>query len=79
MIVQVRLSAIFSDRHPETRTGDPLRLRLPDDATVANLLQTLKLPKAGRVAVVSKGRVMDPNRPMKNGDCVTILPVVEGG
>ena len=79
MIVKVRLSGIFTEGHPQTSAGDPESVRLADSADVKELLRILNIPKPGQAVAVSKGRVLQHDRQLKEGDRITIFPVVGGG
>ena len=79
MIIQVNLSEAMIDRHPQPGVGKTLEVHLPTGASVSDLLQILDLSKPGD-AVVVRGRIVQrPDSLLSDGDCVTILPVVEGG
>ncbi len=52
---------------------------MPQDATVAQVLEKLKLPKEVRVAVLVNNNSVDQNAILKEGDIVHILPQMVGG
>ena len=79
MIILVKLSPVIIDRHPGLTTGEPIKVHLPNGADVSDLLQSLDLSKPGEAVVIMNGKVQQPGRVLNNGNCVTILPVVEGG
>ncbi|KPJ76059.1 MAG: hypothetical protein AMJ54_13100 [Deltaproteobacteria bacterium SG8_13] len=79
MIVQVKISGIICDPSARRLPVDAIDIHLPREATVNDLLQRLNLSKPGEIVVAVNRKVQQPDTPLNNGDCVTILPVVEGG
>ena len=79
MIVRVKLSEVFIDRHPELQPGKSKSVTLPNGSAVGDLLQHLKLTAPGIAFAVIDNQVAESNRRLKDGDRVTVLPVVEGG
>ena len=79
MIIQVHLSEAVINRSPKLAAGQSIEVHLPDGARVADLLQRLDLAKPGDAVVVRNRKVQQADSLLNDGDCVTILPVVEGG
>ncbi|MGQ9492648.1 MAG: MoaD/ThiS family protein [Anaerolineae bacterium] len=79
MRVRVKLYASLSQHRADVSPGQPLEMELPDEATVGDLVNRLKLPQEEvRVAFVN-GRARHMSWPLQNGDEVGIFPPVGGG
>ncbi len=52
---------------------------MPQDATVGQVLEKLKLPKEIRVTVLVNSNSVDPMATLKEGDIIHILPQMVGG
>ena len=79
MIVQVKISRILADRYPQSGCGNTNSVQLPDGAKFGDLLRKLELSEPGKLVVVRDGKVQRADSLLKDGDYVTILPLVEGG
>ncbi len=79
MIIQVSFSEAMINRSPKLASARTIEVDLPDGARVADLLQRLELAKPGDAVVVRSSQVQRADSLLNDGDCVTILPVVEGG
>ena len=80
MKVRVRLYAFLAERHSETaRAGSPLDLDLPEDSTVASLVDCLDLPKDQVKLTVVNGRLRDLDHRLQPDDEVGIFPPIAGG
>ena len=80
MKVRVRLYAFLAELHSETaRAGSPLDVDLPEDSTLALLVDYLTLPKEQIKLTVVNGRVRDLDHRLQPNDEVGIFPPVAGG
>ena len=79
MVIQVELSEVIIKRYPGLFTGKTMQVQLPNDADANDLLEKLGLTKSAGAVIVKNGKVQKPDSRLNDGDCVTILPVVEGG
>ncbi len=52
---------------------------VPEDATVNDVLEKLRLPKEVRVSVLINNNRVDPKATLKDGDVIHILPQMSGG
>jgi sulfur carrier protein ThiS len=52
---------------------------MPDGATVAEVLEKLKLPKEVRVTILVNHNSVDPKAALREGDIIHILPQMVGG
>ncbi len=52
---------------------------MPQDATVSQVLEKLRLPKEVRVTVLINSNSADPTAVLKEGDIIHILPQTVGG
>ncbi|KPK74859.1 MAG: hypothetical protein AMJ79_12990 [Phycisphaerae bacterium SM23_30] len=78
MMVKVKLFASLQGLYPEHRIGRPMPLDLPDSATLARLLEHLKLPDTKIIFVNGIART-DLQMPLGDGDEIGIFPLVGGG
>ena len=78
MQVHVELFSRFREHLPPETKGKAT-VRLPEDATVADLLAHLSI--TGRVQLVSVNKEREPDRAriLQDGDRVRILPFAVGG
>jgi sulfur carrier protein ThiS len=77
--VEARLYATFGARAGTAVPGEPVRVTLPDEATVADLLARLALqPDEVRILLVN-GRSQPPSHPLTGGDRVALFPPIGGG
>ena len=80
MKVRVRLYAFLAELHSDTaRAGSPLDLDLPEDSTVASLVDCLDLPKEQVKLTVVNGRLRDLDHRLQPDDEVGIFPPIAGG
>jgi len=77
--VEARLYATFGARAGTAVPGEPVHVKLPDGATVDDLLARLALrPEEVRILLVN-GRSQPPSHPLAGGDRVALFPPVGGG
>lgn len=55
------------------------RLTLPENATVADLMEILSIPPDDLGILVVNRRDATLNQPLKEGDRITLIPVIGGG
>jgi sulfur-carrier protein len=83
MVVTVKLYAGLARRaaitSPEAVAGTPIEIELPKDATVADLIAKLELPKEEIKVTFVNGRACPRDRELDPGDEVGIFPPVGGG
>ena len=79
MIIQVYFSEAMTNQDPRLDVGQSIAVDLPDGASVSDLLESLGLSKPGDAVAVRSSQVQRADSLLNDGDCVTILPVVEGG
>jgi len=80
MIVHVKLFATLRRRYPDVGIGESMAVELPDGATVAQLIERLRLPP-DQVKIVFVNNVVqrEPYTVLHDGDQVGIFPPVGGG
>jgi len=78
--VEVRLHATLVAAAPGTRAGEAFPVDLPDDATLATLLDRLAIDPAAVHLVMIDGRA-EPDHacPLADGARVALFPPVGGG
>ena len=74
MILQVRLFATLRDGRFKEK-----KLELPDESSVADLLEHLKISRDELGTLLVNGTVADANHQLSAGDVVSILPLLAGG
>ncbi len=79
MQVTVKLFATLARLRKEGRSGEPFKVDLPDDATVSDLIELLKIPAKEIHIVFINNIIQEPVSVLKNGDVVGIFPPVGGG
>jgi molybdopterin converting factor small subunit len=74
--VRLKVFAWLGKQRPDLASRD---VELPADATVQGLLDTVRLvPPEGAIIIVSD-RQAGPSTPLRDGDTVSVFPMLEGG
>jgi sulfur-carrier protein len=79
MLVRVKLFAALSRYAGEAGPGVPFETELPDRATLADLVDRLKLPREEVKVFFVNGRARPIQWVLAPGDDVGIFPLVAGG
>ncbi len=79
MQVRVKLFATLCRYFSNAAPGIPFEMELPEGATLANLVNQLKLPCEEVKVFFVNGRARPPDWPLEPGDEVGIFPLVAGG
>jgi molybdopterin converting factor small subunit len=79
MQVRVKLYASLSRYYVKVAAGVPFDVGLPENATIVDLVNRLKLPKEEVKLFFVKGRVRPIDWPLEPGDEVGIFPLIGGG
>ena len=77
--VQVKLFATLRRHYPELAIGEAMTAKLPDEATVGELLEQLDVPDEQVKVVFVNGIVQKEGYTLSDGDEVGIFPPVGGG
>ncbi|HEY76781.1 MAG TPA: MoaD/ThiS family protein [Thermoflexia bacterium] len=77
--VRVKLFATLRRHFPELGVGEAMEVRLPEGATVGDLVRHLRIPADHVKVVFVDGIVRDETYPLADGDEVGIFPPVGGG
>jgi molybdopterin converting factor small subunit len=79
MKVIVKLYATLSRYGQGQRAGTPFEIALPDEATLQNLIDRLKIPLEETRITFVNGIIQEPDCRLKDGDEVGIFPPIGGG
>jgi molybdopterin synthase sulfur carrier subunit len=79
MIVQVKLFATLRRHYPDLGTGEAMSVKLPDGATVGQLIEHMRLPATEVKVIFVNGIVQKDKYVLGDGDQVGIFPAVGGG
>ncbi len=79
MKVRVKLFATLCRYFSNAAPGIPFEMELPEGATVADLVNSLKLPREEVKVFFVKGRARPIDWPLEPDDEVGIFPLVAGG
>ena len=79
MHVRVKLFATLSRCFGDAAPGTPLEMEIPDGATLADLVNQLKLPREEIKVLFVNGRSRPMDWVLAHGDEVGIFPLVAGG
>ena len=77
--VQVRLYATLRRYHPELKLGEALIAHVPEGTTVAKLAAAIGIPPDTVRKVFSKGRSVEEDHVLADGEDVALFPPVAGG
>jgi molybdopterin synthase sulfur carrier subunit len=79
MRVRVKLFATLGRYFGNAAPGVPFEIDIPDGATLADLVNRLKLPREEVKVFFVKGRARPIDWPLEPGDEVGIFPLIAGG
>jgi len=79
MKIQVKLFATLCRYFNNAAPGVPFEMELPEGATMADLVNQLKLPREEVKVFFVNGRARPVEWPLEPGDEVGIFPLVAGG
>ena len=79
MRVRVKLFAALGRYFSNATPGTPFDIEIADGATLANLVDRLKLPRQEVKVFFVNGRARSIDWPLEAGDDVGIFPLVAGG
>ena len=77
--VHVKLFVTLRQYYPELGIGEAMPVELDDGATVANLIERLRLPTDIVKVVIVDGVVRGEDHLLADGDEVNMFPPVGGG
>jgi molybdopterin converting factor small subunit len=77
--VEVKLFATLRRQFPDLRVGEAMSVTLPEEATVARLVNKLALPEEQVKVVFVNGTIRKDDYGLTDGDEVGIFPSVGGG
>jgi len=78
MQVNVKLFASLRDPYPEIPIGQPMTVSLSDNATLADLIDSLNLPTV-KIIFVNGVPHADRNLPLQHHDDIAVFPPLAGG
>lgn len=79
MEVKVKLYATLRRYQPQLRLGEALTLSLPEGTTVGQLIEKLGIPANTVKTTFIRGRIVEPDQVLNDGDEVGIFPPIAGG
>ncbi len=79
MRVTVKLFATLIRFRSDTKAGRAFEVDLPDNSTVSDLIDHLKIPAEETHIIFINSIIHEPISPLKTGDVVGIFPPVGGG
>jgi molybdopterin synthase sulfur carrier subunit len=79
MRVRVKVFATLSRHFADRMPGVPFEAEVPDQATVEDLVERLKLPREEVKAVFVNGRAQPLSYALNPGDEIGIFPPIGGG
>ena len=77
--IQAKLFATLRRHHPHLGVGEAMEVKLPDGATVGQLIEQLLIPAAEVKVVFVNSIVRQVDHPLADGDEVGVFPAVGGG
>jgi sulfur carrier protein ThiS len=79
MRIRVKLFASLGRYLSDAGPGIPFEMKVPEGATMADLMDCLKLPREEVKICFVNGRTRPIDWPLEPGDDVGIFPLVAGG
>lgn len=77
--VQVRLYATLRRFHPEQKLGEGINARVPAGTNIGELIAAIGLPPDTVRQVFSRGRSVEEDHILEDGEDVALFPPVAGG
>ncbi len=79
MCVTVKLYATLRQYAAGRRAGMPLEIDLPEDATILDLINKLKIPVEETRIIFVNGIIQEQGCKLNDGDVVGMFPPIGGG
>jgi len=79
MDVTVKVFGTFRQRFPDYQPSQGMHIRVPDGATVRDLVTCLGLSQAREAVVIAEGRVLEAGERLRPGVPVSVMQAVGGG
>lgn len=79
MTVEVHLFATLGAYLPEGSEGDSVVVAMPDGATVADVVRSLRIPPDQPSITVVNGHDAEPEHVLTDGDVLSMFPPLAGG
>jgi molybdopterin converting factor small subunit len=79
MLVTVKLYATLRYYGRGEQAGTPFEVELPEEATIQDLIQKLKIPLEETRITFVNGIIQEPSWKLKDGDVVGMFPPIGGG
>jgi len=83
VIVKVKLFAMLRDKLPADSNGEDIDLEMEDGSTARDAITRLEIPPPMAHLVMINGYHLLPdeieNRPLKDGEVLSIFPPIAGG
>lgn len=77
--VRVKLYATLRQYHPELKLGEALSVHVPEGTNVGQLVTAIGIPTETVRRVFSKGRAVEEDHLLLDGDDVAMFPPIAGG
>ena len=77
--VQVKLYATLRRYHPELKIGEGLTVDVPEGTTVGSLVTIIGIPADTVRRVFCRGRAVEEDHVLVDGEDVALFPPVAGG
>lgn len=76
-MVHIKITPYF--REAFNITKETFEIELEKQVTAKDLLKQIGIKKPEYALVVINGRALPKTTPIKDGDCIEVLPIFEGG
>ncbi len=77
--IQVKLYATLRRYRPELKVGEALSIQVPEGTSVGQVIAAVGIPPETVRKVFSRGRSVEEDHVLVNGDDVALFPPVAGG
>ncbi len=79
IVVHVKVYATLREYHPELKPGEALVIQMPEGTSVGQVIAAAGIPPETVRTAFSRGRMVEEDHLLADGDDLALFPPVGGG